>query len=139
MNHPWPDLDVFAWSSPLPPLDCHLCLSLSLSLSLSVLPDLMNDFVLIFVSFGVSIDFWDFLWRLEKWEKLVENVFSRTFLGTQPSTWKYISKHFFGMQLNTWKFFLSKKYFHLKIFYTRKTFYVKPNTTLVEFVGVACW
>ena len=31
--------------------------------------------------------------------------------------------NFFGMQLNTWKFFLSEKYFHLRIFYTRKTFY----------------
>ena len=27
------------------------------------------------------------------------------------------------MQLNTWKFFLFEKYFHLRIFYTRKTFY----------------
>ena len=27
------------------------------------------------------------------------------------------------MQLNTWKFFLLEKCFHLRIFYTRKTFY----------------
>ena len=76
---------------------CHLSLSLSLSLSLKCLVwgRLIILFCFLFLwiyilEFSIII----FVWKLGKCEKLVENMFSRAFLRTQPNTWKKFSKHF---------------------------------------------
>ena len=65
--------------------------------------------------------------NVRKCEKQVENVFSILFSGTQPNTWKYFPKHFLECNQTLENIFLSWKYFHLKIFYTRKIFYTQPN------------
>ena len=71
-----------------------------------------------------------FVWKLRKCEKQVENVFSILFSRTQPNTRKYFPKHFLECNQTLENIFLSWKYFHLKIFYTRKIFYIQPNTAL---------
>ena len=60
-------------------------------------------------------------------EKMWENMFSRGFSETQPNTLKYFSKHFFGCNETLENIFFSKKYFHVKIFYTLKAFYIQPK------------
>ena len=65
-----------------------------------------------------------FVWKLRKWlrkcEKLVENSIFRT----QPNTRKYFPKHLLECNQTLENIFLSRKYFHLKIFYTQKIFYI---------------
>ena len=56
-----------------------------------------------------------------------ENMFSRGFSETQPNTLKYFPKHFLGCNETPENIFLSKKYFHMKIFYTLKAFYIKSK------------
>ena len=56
-----------------------------------------------------------------------ENVFSRGFSETQPNTLKYFLKHFLWCDQTPEIIFISEKYFHLKIFYTLKLFYIEPN------------
>ena len=72
-----------------------LSLSLSLSLKCLVWGRLIILFCFLFLwiyilEFSIII----FVWKLGKCEKLVENMFSRAFLRTQPNTWKKIFKHF---------------------------------------------
>ena len=72
-----------------------LSLSLSLSLKCLVWGRLIILFCFLFLwiyilEFSIII----FVWKLGKCEKLVENMFSRAFLRTQPNTWKKFSKHF---------------------------------------------
>ena len=59
-----------------------------------------------------------------------ENVFSRGFSGTQPNNLKYFPKHFLWCDQTFEYIFIFEKYFHLKIFYTLKSFYIEPNTDL---------
>ena len=74
---------------------------------------------------------------MRKCEQQVENVFSIVFSRTQPNTKKYFSKYFLKCHQTPENIFFFEKYFHLKIFYTWKTFYIKtfyiePNTALVK-------
>ena len=117
----------FSLSRSLFPSISHSFFPLSLSLWI-------NDvFVLIFVS-CVVYRFWFsviiFVWILRKCEKHDKNGFSRAFSATQPNTRKYFPKHFLECNQTLENIFLSRKYFHLKIFYTRKIFYIQPNTAL---------
>ena len=69
---------------------------------------------------------------MRKCEQQVENVFSIVFSRTQPNTKKYFSKYFLKYHQTPENIFFFEKYFHLKIFYTWKTFYIEPNTALVK-------
>ena len=62
--------------------------------------------------------------NVRKCEQQVENVFSIVFSRTQPNTKKYFSKYFLKCHQTPENIFFSKEYFHLKIFYTWKTFYI---------------
>ena len=87
-------------------------------------------FVLIFVSLIVYISWFSvliFVWILRKCEKHDKNGFFRAFSGTQPITRKYFPKHFLKCNQTLENIFISRKYFHLKIFYTWKIFYIQPN------------
>ena len=66
-----------------------------------------------------------------KCEQQVENVFSIVFSRAQPNTKKYFSKYFLKCHQTPENIFFSKKYFHLKIFYTWKKFYIETKTPLV--------
>ena len=109
--------------------DLSLC-HLSPSLTLRCFSDF---FVLIFVSLIVYI-FWFsiiiYIWMLRKCEKHDKNGFSRAFSETQPNTRKYFPKHFLKCNKTLENIFLSRKYFHLKLFYTRKIFYTETNAAL---------
>ena len=124
---------------------CHCCLSLaiatstlssSLSLSLSLMIKWwvcgIEIFVLRFVSLGLYIGIFIiiFAWKMGKCEKWVENVFSRAFSRTQENIWKYFPKHFLECNQTPKNIFFSQKYFQLKLFYSRKIFYIEPNTIL---------
>ena len=63
--------------------------------------------------------------EMRKCEKIVENMFSISFLGMQPNTEKYFSEYFqeHNQTLENNLFF--GKHFHLKIFYHQKIFPVK--------------
>ena len=116
-----------------PPTGRCQSLSLSLKVPLSRFFAFLIFFVLIFVSLIVYI-FWFsviiYVWILRKYEKHDKNGFSRAFSGTQPNTRKYFPKHFLKCNQTLEKIFLSRKYFHLKLFYTRKLFYTETNTAL---------
>ena len=70
--------------------------------------------------------------RVKFWKTGGENVFSIVFSRTQPNTKKYFSKYFLKCHQTPENIFFFEKYFHLKIFYTWKTFYIEPNTALVK-------
>ena len=119
---------------------CHypslpLKLSLSTSLTISVLfEEGKIFFVMIFVSFCVYILRFSiiiFVWILGKCEKLDNNVFSRALSRIQPNTRKYFPKYFLECNQTPENIFFFEKYFHLKIFYTRKTIYIEPNIALL--------
>ena len=59
-------------------------------------------------------------------------MFSIIFSSIQPNTRKYFSKHFLKCNKILENIFISRKYFHLKIFYTRKIFYTETNAALVH-------
>ena len=106
-----------------------LCPSLTIGLMILIF------FVLIFVSCVVYI-FWFsviiFVWILRKYEKHDKNGFSRAFSTAQPNIRKYFPKYFLECNQTLKNIFLSQKYFHLKIFYTRKIFYIQLNTALIS-------
>ena len=127
-THPWPissslpknhrrcplDLPTHDQS---PPLSWSTSLSLSLSLvlppslSLTDFLSLMKGFVLIFISLSLYIEIFYYKICLEA-EKM----------------WETSRKIAFSACNQTLEnIFLSQKYFHLKIFYTRKIFYILPN------------
>ena len=111
---------------PRPPASCtHEPISLCPSLTIGLF------FVLIFVSCVVYI-FWFsviiFVCILRKCEKHVKNGISKVFSATQPNTRKYFPKHSLECNQTLENIFLSQKYFYSKIFYTRKIFYIQPNT-----------
>ena len=86
-------------------------------------------FLLFFCWFGlyIWISYYNICLEVEKiWEK----VFSRGFSGTQPNNLKYFPKHFLWCDQTFENIFIFEKYFHLKIFYTLKSFYIEPNTDL---------
>ena len=92
-------------------------------------------FVLIFVScvvYMLQLSVMIFVWILRKYEKHDKNEFSRTFSAKQPNIRKYFPKYFLECNQTLENIFLSQKYFHLKIFYTRKIFYIQPNTALIS-------
>jgi len=49
----------------------------------------------------------------------------------QPNNEKYFQEHFLEHNLTLENNFFSEKYFHLKIFYSKKIFSIEPNTALV--------
>ena len=128
-THPWADPVNDPLRRPIP--HRHIALFVSISLSLCHLsPSLTIDlgilifFVLIFVSLIVYISWFSviiFVWILRKCEKHDKNGFFRAFSGTQPNTRKYFPKHFLEYNQTLENIFLSRKYFHLKIFY------IQPN------------
>ena len=92
-------------------------------------------FVLIFVScvvYMLQLSVIIFVWILRKCEKHDKNGFSRAFSAKQPNTRKYFPKYFLECNQTLENIFLFQKYFHLKIFYTRKIFYNQPNTAFVR-------
>ena len=78
---------------------------------------LRNDIIYLFGS-------WE---NLRKCEQQVKNVFSIVFSRIQPNIRKYFIKHFLKWNQTLKNIFISRKYFHLKIFYTWKIFYTKTN------------
>ena len=126
-------------SLPSPPSDpptnlwsfTSLFLSIYLSLSLShnrcsFLRNIEFFFVMIFCWFGLYIQISYYNICLET-EKMWENVFSGGFSETWSNNLKYFPKHFLWCDQTPEIIFISKKYFHLKIFYTLKSFYIEPN------------
>ena len=131
MTHPCPISLFLDLPLPFP----HLSITLSSSFSPFDRDFGVNKcFFLIFVWFYfdfclfevyiLNFSIMKFVWKLRKWlrkcEKLVENSIFRT----QPNTRKYFPKHFLECNQTLENIFLSRKYFHLKIFYTRKIFYI---------------
>ena len=68
---------------------------------------------------------------MRKCETVVENMFSIVFSGMQTNNEKYFQEHFQECNLTLENNFFSEKYFHLKIFYSKKIFSIEPNTALV--------
>ena len=128
---PTPRLSRHLQIDPPRPLASRTHEPISLCPSLMIGLVILIFFVLIFVSCVVYI-FWFsviiFVWILRKCEKHDKNGFSRVFSATQPNTRKYFPKHFLEWNQTLENIFLFRKYFHLKIFYTRKIFYIQPNT-----------
>ena len=108
----------------------HWSVVLYLSLSLNLSPSLSHDrclffskieffFVIFFVDlvyiFGFPIII--FFWKLRKYERMC-------FLEDFP-------KHFLWCGQTLENIFISEKKFHLKIFYTLKSFYIEPNTASI--------
>ena len=91
--------------------------------------DLMIFFCWVLFLLCLSIEEWYyiFVWKLRKCEQQVKNVFSIVFSRIQPNTRKYFSKNFLKCNQTLKNIFIFQKYFHLKIFYTRKIFYTKTN------------
>ena len=78
----------------------------------------------------VSLFSKDIIYSFGSWEnvrKKIENVFSIVFSRTQLDTKKYFSKYFLKCHQTLENILFSKKYFHLKIFYTWKIFYIETN------------
>ena len=122
---------------------CHHCYpslslkpSLSTSLTTGVLSEEGGQFFCFdfFVSLCLYIEiFWNNICLdLGRCEKPDKNVFSRAFLRIQPNTRKYFSKHFLECNQTLENIFFSRKYFHLKIFYTGKIFYIETNAALAS-------
>ena len=59
-----------------------------------------------------------YVWILRKCEKHDKNGFSRAFSRTQPNIRKYFPKHLLKYNQTLESIFLSRKYFHLKLFQT---------------------
>ena len=69
---------------------------------------------------------------MRKCEQQVKNVFFIVFSRIQPNIRKYFSKYFLKCNQTLEDIFISRKYFHLKIFYTWKIFYTKTNAAKIN-------
>ena len=118
------------WCRRPPLILIYFLLSLPSSPNLIGFDEFFFGWVLFLLYLFIEKWYYIFVWKLRKCEKQVENVFSILFSRTQPNTRKYFPKHFLECNQTLENNFLSWKYFHLKIFYTRKIFYIQPNTAL---------
>ena len=126
-DQPWPSR-LHRAILPPPPLDrTQLPLPLPSSLNLIGFDEFFG-LVLFLLCLSIEKWYYIFVWKLRKCGHQVEYVFSIVFSRTQPNTKKYFSKYFLICHQTFENIFFSKKYFHLKIFYTWKTFYIEPNT-----------
>ena len=123
------DLSFSIWCRRPPLILIYLSLSLPFSLNLTG----FDEFFFVGFCLCLSIEKWYyiFVWKLRKCEEQVENVFSILFSETQPNTRKYFPKHFLKCNKTLENIFIFQKYFHLKIFYSWKIFYIQPTTALI--------
>ena len=87
----------------------------------------MIGFILSFVSLSLCIEIFYYKICL-KAEKMWKTSRKRAFLECNQTPENIFQKQFPKCNQTLENIFLSQKYFHLKIFYTRKIFYMLSNT-----------